>query len=191
MDSLKRKMLSGSTRGLTPSLALRIASLQEQLFCRIKAEAANAEGGDILVSLSRPLKRQKLCDSTAGGALPRPVAASPSREFSTYTATLKYTQCHSTFSSSWDQRKRRVGFTETVQIQEIPSHRDYTIDVRTRIWTGLREIQANAERNEWEVQQEKHSGSRAKDEDQATALGTPLRRITKVMSFRDLARKGA
>jgi hypothetical protein len=48
-------------------------------------------------------------------------------------------------------KKPRIQFAETVQVRKIPHHQEYSENDRHCLWSGLQEIQANAERNDFEL----------------------------------------
>jgi hypothetical protein len=199
MDTLKRKIHPPSNPTLAavscphPS-AMSITQLRIELFHRIEAVDSD---GDLKTSLARPLKRPKASELSKEDSIPalqRQVSECiQSTEAKFYTAKLKYTSNYNSFLHGEGTRKRRVRFIEMVEIMEIPSHRDYSMEIRNSIWTGLREIKANAKRNELEVQEEKERfdlGRICTKNDQLKKPEASLRRVAKVSSFREITRRG-
>lgn len=63
-------------------------------------------------------------------------------------------------------KKTAVQFEDVVSVKEIPSHRMYPQEVRKQLWSSLKEIQANAKRNEGEFRADGDNWQTSTEEDQ-------------------------
>ena len=118
--------------------------------------------------------------------------SSSSSTHNEYTALLKFRRDNVDSCDPEDTKKNRVFFRDTVNVKEIPSHRDVCPEVRQAIWTSLRDIQRNAERNELEFVADGEDFRTCTEEDQFCEWqdeGSGATELVHPYTFENLTRK--
>lgn len=100
------------------------------------------------------------------------IVETPQQAEEEYTVPLQHTiveECYSTTRPSPPllfEKKSKVHFQEQVHVKTIPSHRDYDQATLQQMYSSIREIQTEAERNDYEFTLDGGTLEQCKEEDE-------------------------